>query len=175
LPTGKSRAFINDSPVNLLQLQELSVYLIDVHSQHQTLELSEEDFQFKIIDAIANNQSHLAAYQRLLKQYKEQKETLNSTKDSLALILKEKDYHEFLFNELASANLKTDELQSLELAYEALNNVETIKENLDALLAIANEDNFGLLKSLKEFKSILQKTVLFRKLISPCLNEPPPF
>jgi len=161
LPTGKSRAFINDSPVNLQQLQELSIYLIDVHSQHQTLELSEEDFQFKIIDAIANNQSHLTAYQQLLKQYKEQKVTLNATKASVSLILKEKDYNEFLFNELASANLKNGELQSLELAFEALNNVETIKENLDALLSIANEDNFGLLKSLKEFKAVLQKNTSF--------------
>jgi DNA repair protein RecN (Recombination protein N) len=171
LPSGKSRAFINDSPVNLQQLQELSVYLIDVHSQHQTLELSEEDFQFKIIDAIANNQSHLVAYQQILKQYKELKTTLDTTKENLSLILKEKDYNEFLFNELYTANLKSGELESLEQSFEALNNVEAIKENLDALLALANEDNFGLLKSLKEFKSILQKNSSFSQTYQSLLER----
>ncbi len=171
LPTGKSRAFINDSPVNLQQLQELSVYLIDVHSQHQTLELSEEDFQFKIIDAIANNQKHLVEYQQILKHYKELKTTLDHTKESLSLILKEKDYNEFLFNELYAANLKSGELQELEKSYEALNNVEAIKENLDALLSMANEDNFGLLKSLKEFKAILQKNSPFSETYQALLER----
>ena len=69
LPSGKSRAFINDSPVNLQQLQELSQYLIDVHSQHQTLELSEEEYQFKILDSIATNQDLLLEFQSLLKIY----------------------------------------------------------------------------------------------------------
>lgn len=171
LPTGKSRAFINDSPVNLQQLQELSVYLIDVHSQHQTLELSEEDFQFKIIDAIANNQKHLVEYQQILKHYKELKTNLDHTKESLSLILKEKDYNEFLFNELYAANLKSGELQELEKSYEALNNVEAIKENLDALLSMANEDNFGLLKSLKEFKAILQKNSPFSETYQALLER----
>ncbi len=171
LPSGKSRAFINDSPVNLQQLQELSVYLIDVHSQHQTLELSEEDFQFKIIDAIAINQSHLVAYQHILKQYKELKTTLDTTKENLALVLKEKDYNEFLFNELNTANLKSGELETLEQSFEALNNVEAIKENLDALLSLANEDNFGLLKSLKEFKSILQKNSSFSQTYQSLLER----
>jgi len=69
LPSGKSRAFINDSPVNLQELQELSLFLIDIHSQHQTQELSEEKVQFEIIDAIADNQSTILEYQLLLKSY----------------------------------------------------------------------------------------------------------
>ncbi|MBP6556757.1 MAG: DNA repair protein RecN [Flavobacterium sp.] len=161
LPSGKSRAFVNDSPVNLQQLQDLSFYLIDVHSQHQTLELSEEEFQFKIIDAIANNQEFRTEYSTILKQYRSAKTTLETKKTSLSAILKEKDYNEFLFNELHSANLKAGELEELEKAYEALNNVEFIKENLSTLLALANEDQFGLLKSLKEFKAILQKNANF--------------
>lgn len=157
LPSGKSRAFVNDSPVNLQQLQDLSLYLIDVHSQHQTLELSEEAFQFQIIDAIANNQSQREVYHQLLKQYKEQKATLEANKDKLSIILKEKEYNEFLFNELYAANLKSGEAEELEKTYEALNNVEFIKENLSALGALAQEDNFGIAKSLKEFKAYLQK------------------
>jgi DNA repair protein RecN (Recombination protein N) len=133
--------------------------------------LSEEDFQFKIIDAVAINQSHLVAYQHILKQYKELKTTLDTTKENLALVLKEKDYNEFLFNELNTANLKSGELETLEQSFEALNNVEAIKENLDALLSLANEDNFGLLKSLKEFKSILQKNSSFSETYQSLLER----
>jgi len=161
LPSGKSRAFVNDSPVNLQQLQDLSYYLIDVHSQHQTLELSEEEYQFKIIDAIAGNQELRTEYSSILKQYRSAKSALETQKTSLSAILKEKDYNEFLFNELNAANLKAGELEELEKTHEALNNVEFIKENLSALLALANEDQYGLLKNLKEFKTILQKNMGF--------------
>ncbi|MGC4039318.1 MAG: DNA repair protein RecN [Flavobacterium sp.] len=157
LPSGKSRAFVNDSPVNLQQLQDLSQYLIDVHSQHQTLELSEEDFQFRILDLIANNQELLSEYQAVLKQYRSGKAALENKKSSLSTILKEKDYNEFLYQELESANLKAGELEELEQQYQSLNNVEFIKENLDKLLSIANEEEFGILKNLKEFKGILHK------------------
>ncbi|MGL2966055.1 DNA repair protein RecN [Flavobacterium sp. XGLA_31] len=161
LPSGKSRAFVNDSPVNLQQLQDLSLYLIDIHSQHQTLELSEEEYQFKIIDAIADNQRTVAEYQNVLKQYRTAKSALEDKKSSFSAILKEKDYNEFLFNELQSAGLKAGEQAELEQTYEALNNVEFIKENLERLLALANEDEFGVLKNLKEFKVALQKNINF--------------
>ena len=161
LPSGKSRAFINDSPVNLQQLQELSFYLIDVHSQHQTLELSEEDFQFKILDAIADNQNLLVEYVAILKKYRSSKSSLETKKLNLSEVLKEKDYNEFLFQELYAAQLKEGELEELEQQYQALSNVELITENLDKLLSIANEEEFGIVKSLKEFKSILQKNSSF--------------
>jgi len=73
LPSGKSRAFINDSPVNLQELQELSLFLIDIHSQQQTQELSEEGVQFAIIDAIANNKSELVSYQEVMKVFRSSK------------------------------------------------------------------------------------------------------
>ena len=161
LPSGKSRAFINDTPVNLQQLQDLSFYLIDVHSQHQTMELSEEDFQFKILDSIANNQELLAEFQSFLKKYRTSKTTLESKKSNFSAILKEKDYNAFLFQELESANLKKVELEELELQYQSLSNVELIKENFEMLLSIANEESFGVLKNLKEFKNILQKNSNF--------------
>ncbi|WP_293893182.1 DNA repair protein RecN [Flavobacterium sp.] len=161
LPSGKSRAFVNDSPVNLQQLQDLSFYLIDVHSQHQTLELSEEEYQFKIIDAIANNQELLIEFQFGLKKYRSSKSTLESRKNEFSAVLKEKDYNEFLYQELESAKLKEGESEELEQQYKTLNNVEFIKENLDKLLAVANEDEFGILKNLKEFKATLQKNVDF--------------
>ncbi|NBU80856.1 MAG: DNA repair protein RecN [Flavobacteriaceae bacterium] len=161
LPSGKSRAFVNDSPVNLQQLQDLSNYLIDVHSQHQTLELSDEEYQFKIIDAIASNQDLLIEFQSYLKKYRITKSNLESTKNEFLSALKEKDYNEFLFQELQSANLREGELEELEQQHQALSNVEFIKENLDKLLSIANEEEFGVLKNLKEFKAALQKNANF--------------
>jgi DNA repair protein RecN (Recombination protein N) len=161
LPSGKSRAFINDSPVNLQQLQDLSFYLIDVHSQHQTMELSEEDFQFRILDSMAANQELLSEFQVILKQYRSTKSRLESRKNEFSTILKEKDYNEFLYQELQSANLKEGELEELEQHYQSLNNVEFIKENLDKLSSMANEDEYGILKNLKEFKAILQKNAGF--------------
>ena len=161
LPSGKSRAFVNDSPVNLQQLQDLSFYLIDVHSQHQTLELSEEEYQFKIIDSIAGNQKIISEFQSALRKYRSAKSTLESKKNQFSSILKEKDYNEFLFQELELANLKEGELEELEQQYQTLNNVEFIKENLDKLLSISNEEEFGILKNLKEFKATLQKNSNF--------------
>ena len=161
LPSGKSRAFVNDSPVNLQQLQDLSFYLIDVHSQHQTLELSEEEYQFKIIDAIANNQELGIEFQSFLKRYRVAKSTLESKNSQFSAVLKEKDYNEFLYQELETANLKEGELEELEQQYQTLSNVEFIKENLDKLLSISNEEEFGVLKNLKEFKAVLQKNVGF--------------
>ena len=130
LPSGKSRAFVNDSPVNLQQLQDLSFYLIDVHSQHQTLESSEEDFQFKILDAIADNQDLLIEFHSFLKQYRSAKSALEAKRNEFSSILKEKDYNDFLYQELETANLKSGELGELEATYQALNNVEFIKETL---------------------------------------------
>ena len=161
LPSGKSRAFINDSPVNLQELQELSLFLIDIHSQHQTQELSEEKVQFEIIDAISDNQSTILEYQILLKSYKSDKSKLNSLLKKQAESTKELEYNTFLVNELISANLKSGEQESLEADFEKLNNVEIIKESLDKSLAIANEEQIGVMHNLKEIKVSLQKIATF--------------
>jgi len=161
LPSGKSRAFINDSPVNLQELQELSLFLIDIHSQHQTQELSEEKVQFEIIDAIADNQTTILEYQMLLKSYKSDKSKLNSLLKKQAESTKELEYNTFLVNELMVANLKSGEQESLEADFEKLNNVEIIKESLDKSLAIANEEQIGVMHNLKEIKVSLQKIATF--------------
>jgi DNA repair protein RecN (Recombination protein N) len=161
LPSGKSRAFINDSPVNLQILQELSLFLIDIHSQQQTRELSDENVQFDIIDAIADNPTNIQQYQALLKSYKADKTKLNSLVKKQGEALKEQEYHNFLLNELVEANLKSGEQQILEDDFEKLNNVETIKESLDKSLAVANEEQIGVLYNLKEIKVSLQKIAAF--------------
>ena len=157
LPSGKSRAFVKDSPVNLQQLQDLSVYLIDIHSQHETRELSEEDFQFRIIDSIAGNTETLSKYNSLLKFYKSSQTLLNNLNSRLGDALKEQDYNLFLLEELLSAKLKPGEQEELESLYSKLNNVEFIRENLDKSIAVANEERFGILQNLKEFKASIQK------------------
>lgn len=161
LPSGKSRAFINDSPVNLQELQELSLYLIDIHSQQQTQELSDENVQFKIIDAIANNQHDILQYQTLLKSYKTDKSHLNTLLKRQGDSIKEQEYNTFLLDELASAKLKSGEQEVLEADFEKLNNVEIIKESIDKSLAIANEEQIGVLDHLKEIKVSLQKIASF--------------
>jgi DNA repair protein RecN (Recombination protein N) len=161
LPSGKSRAFINDSPVNLQELQELSWFLIDIHSQQQTRELSDENIQFEIIDAIANNQEIILEYQSLLKKYKYDKTQLNSLLKRQGESTKEQEYNAFLLNELVAAKLKSGEQAELEADYEKLNNVEIIKESIDKSLAIANEEQVGVYTNLKEIKVALQKIASF--------------
>jgi DNA repair protein RecN (Recombination protein N) len=157
LPSGKSRAFINDSPVNLQELQELSVFLIDIHSQHQTQELSQEKVQFEIIDAIAGNFDAILEYQTVLKKYKSDKSKLNSLLKKQSESAKEQEYNTFLLDELVAAKLKSGEQEVLEADFEKLNNVEIIKESLDKSLAIANEDQIGVTSNLNEIRVSLQK------------------
>jgi DNA repair protein RecN (Recombination protein N) len=161
LPSGKSRAFINDSPVNLQELQELSLFLIDIHSQQQTQELSDENVQFEIIDAIANNQLTILDYQSLLKSYKSDKSKLNSLIKRQSESKKEQEYNTFLLDELVAAQLKYGEQETLEADFEKLNNVEIIKESIDKSLAIANEEQIGVMHNLNEIKVSLQKIASF--------------
>lgn len=161
LPSGKSRAFINDSPVNLQELQDLSLFLIDIHSQQQTQELSDETVQFKIIDAIANNADTILEYQKLLKAYKSDKSKLNALLKKQSDSGKEQEYNTFLLNELVAAKLKSGEQEELEAEFEKLNNVEVIKEAIDKSLVIANEEQFGVFHNLNEIKASLQKIAPF--------------
>lgn len=157
LPSGKSRAFINDTPVNLQELQDLSLFLIDIHSQHQTQELSEEDFQFQIIDSIANHQDVIAQYELFLKSFKKQKNDLSLLQLQIQQALKDQDYHSFLLDELLEADLISCDQSELEATLEKLTHVEVIKENLVKASLLANEEQFGVLHNLKEMKIALQK------------------
>jgi len=161
LPSGKSRAFINDSPVNLQELQELSLFLIDIHSQQQTQELSDENVQFNIIDAIAGNKETILEYQVLLKSYKSDKSKLNALLKRQSESKKEQEYNTFLLDELVAAHLKSGEQETLEADFEKLNNVEIIKESIDKALAIANDEQIGVMNNLKEIKVALQKIAPF--------------
>lgn len=157
LPSGKSRAFVNDSPVNVSDLQELGIYLIDIHSQQQTQELSDEKIQFEIIDAIAQNNLSLTQYESILKSYKSNKSDLQQQREAFYNAQKEQDYNAFLLNELVEAKLIAGMQEDLEQHFQQLNNVEFIKENLDRMLALSEEEQIGVIQNLKEVKAALQK------------------
>jgi DNA repair protein RecN (Recombination protein N) len=157
LPTGKSRAFVNDSPVNLQQLQELASYLIDIHSQNETRALVNEAYQIEVLDLVAQNEAVLKQYQNELKQYKTLQKQYNQLVSDKDLLVKEQEYNRFLLEELLQANLTSGEQELLEEELEKLSNVEFIKENLDKILAVANEEQIGLLSLLNETKQAFGK------------------
>ena len=157
LPSGKSRAFVNDSPVNLNSLQIIGEQLIDIHSQHQTLQLVSNEFQFQVIDALANNEAFLEQFKSELKDYKTLQKELKELQNFQAEAIKEHDYNLFLLNELVEANLKDGELELLEEENETLSNVEDIKEKLSESYQLLNDEQIGILILLKGLKNNFQK------------------
>jgi len=157
LPSGKSRAFVNDSPVNLTSLQLLGERLVDIHSQHQTLQLTSNEFQFQVIDALAKNEDSLQNYRALLKDYKNLKKEYKELLSFQTEAIKEHDYNSFLLNELLEANLVVGEVEVLEEEYETLNNIEGIKENLSEAYQLLSDEQLGVLSSLTSLKNIFQK------------------
>ena len=157
LPSGKSRAFVNDSPVTLQQLQELAVFLIDIHSQNETRALVNESYQIDILDLVTQNESLIKDYQTTLKHYKSTQKQLNQLISDKETLVKEQEYHRFLLEELLQANLISGEQELLEEELEKLSNVEFIKENLDKILAISNEEQIGLTNLLTETKQAFSK------------------
>ena len=157
LPSGKSRAFVNDSPVNLTSLQLLGERLVDIHSQHQTLQLTSNDFQFQVIDALAKNEDSLQNYRTLLKDYKNLKKEYKELLSFQTEAIKEHDYNSFLLNELLEANLVVGEVEVLEAEYKTLNNIEGIKENLSEAYQLLSDEQLGVLSSLTSLKNIFQK------------------
>jgi len=161
LPSGKSRAFINDSPVTLDILSQLGDQLIDVHSQHQTLRLADNDFQLKVIDALADNGKGLKEYASKLLSYQSTLKELQNLEDFQLSATKEHEYNSFLLQELNSAPLKEGILEELEEQYEQLNNVEIILEQLSHGQQLLNEDQIGVLNLLAELKQVSNKLASF--------------
>ena len=157
LPSGKSRAFVNDTPVTLSQLQLLSNYLLDIHSQHETLSLFSETYQLEILDVLAGNLVLLKSYSEKLQDYKEVSETILALVYKKESASKELDYNTFLYDELVEANLKNIQQNELEETFSKLNNTETIQETLTAVGGLLNEEQYGALNTLKETRSLLVK------------------
>ncbi|WP_372920324.1 AAA family ATPase, partial [Salegentibacter sp.] len=150
LPSGKSRAFVNDTPVKLSSLNKLGTFLIDVHSQHETLSLGNNQYQFQVIDTIAGNEALLLDYRNRFRKFKELKLRLEELKEEQAQAAREYDYNLFLLNELEEAKLKPGMLEELEGRYEELNNVEELTEKLGSAVELIGREDIGSLDSLKE-------------------------
>ena len=148
--SGKSRAFINDTPVTLTQLKELGELNVDIHSQHQNLLLNKEDFQLKCIDILAANKQELQLYANLFIKYKKAVENLQQAEIEIQKNREEQDYIKFQFQQLKDADLRHDELNFLENEENILRNAENIKESLyQAASFLENEQN-GATNALKE-------------------------
>jgi len=163
LPGGKSRAFVNDTPVTLTQLQALAPYLLDVHSQHETLEVVSENFQMEVIDALAGNDALLKSYQVQFADFRAISEKLSAIKIQKENALKELDYNAFLYNELQQADLKKLNQQELEETYETLNNADAIQEALSHVNKLLDEDQIGSLQTAKEARIVLGRIKEFSK------------
>ena len=157
LPSGKSRAFINDSPVNLSLLAGLGEQLIDIHSQQQTQELINDDFQFHVLDALAQNDTSIEAYQHLLKTYKSTQKKLVELNASKLQSQNDADYHTFLLNELIEVNLQSIDLELLEVEYNTLNNVELIQAELTLANQIISSEDLGAASNLITLKQVFHK------------------
>ena len=157
LPSGKSRAFVNDSPVNLSSLQLLGNRLVDIHSQHETLQLVDDAFQFQVIDALANVANDLNVYSQKRKEYKTLNKALNQLVAFQTEAIKEHDYNLFLLNELTQAKLKSEELESLEEELETLSNIDAIQEKLTASNQLFSDEQIGVLNNVTELKNTLKQ------------------
>lgn len=150
LSTGKSRAFINDSPVGLNELKELGGQLIDIHSQHQNLLLSDSRFQMQIIDALAGNKALLKDYQSSFTQYKHAERSLSELREQVRKSKEEEDYWRFQYDALSEAALQDGELEELESELEMLNHAEEIKSLLYKIHNLLSEDERGVVSAIKE-------------------------
>lgn len=161
LPSGKSRAFINDTPVSLQQLKLISEQLIDIHSQHQTLQLTDNAFQFEVIDALAKNDKKLATYISALKTYKTLEKALNELLDLQQNANTSHEYNSFLLEELLAAKLETVNQEILEQELEQLSNVETIQQQLLNANQLCSNEQAGVLNLLTELKNGLRSISSF--------------
>tara|TARA_B100001142_G_scaffold329678_1_gene393888 strand:- start:160 stop:1812 length:1653 start_codon:yes stop_codon:yes gene_type:complete len=152
LPHGKSRAFINDTPVNLSVLEKVSLNLIDIHSQNDTLSLFENEYQFQVLDAIANNQEILTQYQKTLalyksklKEYNHYKEVHTESKDALEL-------KQFLFEELQNSKLQVGMQEDIEIKLSTLSHVEYLQTTLASSIQLLEQESLGILDQMKELR-----------------------
>ncbi|MBT8255202.1 MAG: AAA family ATPase, partial [Bacteroidia bacterium] len=163
LPSGKSRAFVNDTPVTLQQMQLLGERLIDVHAQNDKHTLTTESFQIDVIDALAGNQELRVEYSAQRNDYKRKVDELDRLRMEKEQAAKELDYHNFLYSELNEANLSTLDQPLLEEAYEKLNNVEEIQEALSQVAQLLQEETSGTLATATNARTLLNSIRDFSK------------
>lgn len=168
---GKTRAFINDTPVNLTQLKELGVQLVDIVSQHQTLALNDSHYQLSIVDAIAENNTHLVSYTKIFKQYK-------NTQSQFELLIaqenksrQDEDYLTFILQELTEAKLDANEQLQLEKQLNLLSNAGLIQESTGNAHSTLNNDESGVIEQLQQIKLSLNQAAKHHTLVAETIKR----
>lgn len=167
LPSGKSRAFINDTPATLSDLTTLSTRLIDIHSQHQTLGLNEQAYQFEVVDAVAGVHALVTQFNRDWASYKKDQQALEHAQNELVKQLREHDFNQFLLNELEEANIQIGQQAEWEALVEQGSHAELLVETLTRTVQTLDTEQIGVLAQLNELKSSLQKV----RSIAPVYEE----
>ena len=156
-PAGKSRAFINDTPVTLKLLHDLGLKLIDIHSQHQNLELSNQKFQLELVDAVAGTDRLLAEYKQVYSAWKQTRKELVELVERAEKEKADFDYFQFQFNQLEEATLKETEQEELEEELEKLNHAEEIKTAFTSVGGLLDDDRFSVIQNVKDAAKALDK------------------
>ena len=170
-PSKKSRAFINDTPVTVQQLKELGGQLIDIHSQHDSLLLTNPDFQLNLLDNAANNSSYLSEYSSLYRSFINTSNELKHLEELKRNSLAEADFLSFQLDELNKANLQDDEYEELTQRIELLENSEDVKNLLLQSDAILQESNDSLINQLIELKSAFDRLKRYLPVASSYLDR----
>ena len=153
--SGKSRAFINDTPAQLSQMKELGEQLIDIHSQHQNLLLNKEGFQLNVLDLLAHDEEELNAYQKVYKEWKLAQNELEQLKERMTRDKADEDYVRFQWEQLDEAHLVAGEQEELEREAETLSHAEDIKAGLYRVAQVLSSDEGGLLTGSKECCNVM--------------------
>ena len=155
--SGKSRAFINDSPVNLSQLSHIGSKIIDIHSQHQNIEVLSSEFQFELLDLISNNKDNILKYKNLYEDFRVKSKALNELIDKKQNLIQTIDYNKFILDEIDNANILDEDLDELENMQNSLSNFEETSRELNQSSQIISDDEVGLLTLLLKLKNSIDK------------------
>ncbi len=166
-PEGKSRAFVNDTPVNLNLLRDLTSRLIDIHSQHEALTLKEHSFRVDLLDAMAGNEKLISEFRNELNLFRSLKSELDDLLQKQEQAKRDEDYFSFQFNELDEARLSAGEEESVENELSVLTHAEEIKQSLsNAVLALSSGDE-NILVSLEQVRSLVAQSSKYNSALSP--------
>ncbi|MDA9851342.1 DNA repair protein RecN [Flavobacteriaceae bacterium] len=156
LPQGKSRAFVNDTPVNLNVLEEISLHLIDIHSQHDAQTLLENQYQFQVLDALAGNQNTLGTYQTILSAYRNTQKEYKQCLENQAAFKEEFELKQFLLDELQASKLEVGREDEIKTQLHTLTHIEFLQTTFAAAIQLLENESLGIVDQLKELRRYSQ-------------------
>jgi len=160
-PNGKSRSFINDTPVSLQQLKGISPLLFDIHAQHQSLQLKSQAFKLGLIDGLANQEQSYKLFRKKYKEYTALKKEYNVIEETIAEQRQRMDYVQFQLDELEALQLNTGELNSLEIEQKRLTNSESLQQKLSQIIQLIDQDDYGVIRQLYSIEHGLNEVLEF--------------